>query len=75
MQIHFPVTKIVIHKAEQQDTIFLFTPIKHPNSQIDYIQLQFQAKPGTGEQWLQDQLGIGPNHYEVVAQDFEVCAP
>lgn len=70
--MHIPVLKIVVHKAEQGDTILIFTSIKLPDG-LGYMQLQIPCPTNQGERWVQKELGT-PN-YEVVPEGFEVVAP
>lgn len=70
--MHIPVLKIVVHKSEQEDTVFIFTSVKLPDM-LGYMQLQIACPIGEGERWVQKELGT-PN-YEVVPAGFEVVAP
>lgn len=69
--MNIPIIKIVLHKAEQQDTVFIFTGIKLPDGSYLSIQLQFPV--GTGGAWLNKTFDHPT--YETVLQDFEVICP
>lgn len=69
--MHINILKIVIHKAEDKDTVFLFTSLKL--NAVDFLSISLNFPSGEGEAWVQAE--IGTTTYEVVRQGFEVCAP
>ena len=71
--MHIPVLKIVVHKTEQQDTVFIFTSLRYPGGLKDYINFQITCPAGEGESWVRKELGT-PN-YEVAPEGFEIVAP
>ena len=70
--MHIPVLKIVVHMAENEDTVFIFTSIKLPDG-LGYMQLQIHCPVRQGEKWVQRELGTA--NYEIVPEGFEVVAP
>lgn len=70
--MHIPVLKIVVHKAKNEDTVFVFTSIKFPDG-LGYLQFQVVCPVNEGERWVQMELGTA--NYEVVPEGFEVIAP
>lgn len=70
--MHIPVLKIVVHMAEKEDTVFIFTSIKLPDG-LGYMQLQIPCPVRQGEKWVQRELGTA--NYEIVPEGFEVVAP
>lgn len=69
---YIPILKIVVHKADTHDTIFLFTGIKFPDGS-GFLQIQIPCPKGEGEHWVNKELGQVAD--EVVLQGFEVVAP
>lgn len=70
--MHIPVLKIVVHKAMEQDTVFIFTSVKFPDG-LGYLQMQIPCPVGQGERWVQKELGTA--NFEIVPEGFEVVAP
>lgn len=71
MNIQIPVIKIIVHKANQFDTVFIFTGIRLPDG--SYLQIQINVPPGQGENWTW--LNLKTTNYEIVFEGFEVAAP
>lgn len=67
----FPIIKIVVHKAETRDDVFIFSGVKTPAG--DYISIQIPCPLGQGEKWVYQTFKT--MNYEVVLEGFEVCAP
>ena len=68
------VMKIVLHEAEQQDTVFVFTALRVPPLN-DYLSLTLPfPKDGSARAWIYRSFGVNTS-FEIVPEGFEVTAP
>lgn len=71
LNVLFPIIKIVVHKSDVIDTVFIFTGIRTPIG--DYVQIQIPCPSGEGEAWVFQTFKT--LSFEVVLEGFEVVAP